>query len=143
MANNLLILASLGVLGGIFASGATSSTGSMAQPPAGRVAAVDSSARAGSRFIFLEVRQAPVPLMRNVRLSPASRASADVPAAGGEPQPQDDQDRKAAKAAAELDGYKRVSIVGKAGNGAWRAKAYRGTTEVRLTVDSTGRVSLD
>jgi hypothetical protein len=56
---------------------------------------------------------------------------------------QDEVDRKVAKAAAELDGYRRVSIVGKASNGAWRAKAYRGTTEVLLTVDGTGRVSMD
>ena len=42
-----------------------------------------------------------------------------------------------------MDGYKRVSIMGKASNGAWRAKAYRGSTEVLLTVDGTGRVSMD
>jgi len=60
-----------------------------------------------------------------------------------EVQAQDDLDRKAAKAAVELDGYKRVTVLGKASNGAWRAKAYRGTTEVRLTVDGTGRVSLE
>ena len=59
-------------------------------------------------------------------------------------QTQDDLERKAAKAAIELDGYKRVSIVGKASNGAaWRAKGYRGTTEVLLTVDGTGSVSSD
>jgi hypothetical protein len=56
---------------------------------------------------------------------------------------QDDLDQKAAKAAAELDGYTRVSIVGKASSGAWRAKAYRGSTEILLTVDGTGRVSMD
>ena len=56
---------------------------------------------------------------------------------------QDDEDRKAAKTAAELDGYKRVSILGKASNGAWRAKGYRGTTEVLLNVDGTGRVSME
>jgi hypothetical protein len=56
---------------------------------------------------------------------------------------QDDLDRKAAKAAVEADGYKRATLVGKASNGSWRAKAYRGTTEAWLTVDGTGRVSLD
>ena len=45
--------------------------------------------------------------------------------------------------AVEMDGYKRASIVGKTSNGAWRAKAYRGTTEVSLIVDGTGRVSLE
>jgi len=56
---------------------------------------------------------------------------------------QDDLDRRAAKAAAEEDGYKRVTIIGKASNGAWRVKGLRGTTEVLLTVDGTGRVSMD
>jgi hypothetical protein len=36
-----------------------------------------------------------------------------------------------------------VSIVGKVGNGAWRAKGYRGTTEVLLKVDGAGRVSME
>ena len=62
---------------------------------------------------------------------------------GTEQQAQEDLDRRGAKEAIELDGYKRVSIIGKASNGAWRAKGYRGTTEVLLTVDGTGRVSLD
>jgi hypothetical protein len=34
-------------------------------------------------------------------------------------------------------------VLGKASNGIWRAKAYRGATEVRLTVDGTGRVSME
>jgi len=56
---------------------------------------------------------------------------------------QGDLDKQAARAAVEADGYKRATLVGKASNGSWRAKAYRGTTEVWLTVDGTGRVSLD
>jgi hypothetical protein len=60
-----------------------------------------------------------------------------------ESQKRDDLDRKAAKVAVEMDGYKRASILGKTSNGAWRAKAYRGTTEVSLIVDGTGRVSLE
>ena len=56
---------------------------------------------------------------------------------------QDDPDRKAAKAAVEADGYKRATLIGKASNGGWRAKAYRGVTEVWLTVDATGKFSLD
>ena len=62
---------------------------------------------------------------------------------GTEQQAQEDLDRRGAKETIELDGYKRVSIIGKASNGAWRAKGYRGTTEVLLTVDGTGRVSVD
>ena len=53
-------------------------------------------------------------------------------------QAQDDLDLKAAKAAIEADGYKGVSLLGKGTDGAWRAKAYRGTTEVHLMVDGTG-----
>jgi hypothetical protein len=50
---------------------------------------------------------------------------------------------KAAKMAVEADGYKRVTVLGKGPKGAWRAKGYRGTTEVLLTVDGAGRVSMD
>lgn len=47
----------------------------------------------------------------------------------------------AARAAAEADGYKRVSIVGKGSDGAWHVKEYRGATEVLLIVDGMGRVT--
>ena len=50
---------------------------------------------------------------------------------------------RAAQAAIEANGYKRVSVLGKATDGTWRAKAYKGTSEVQLTVDSTGRVSAE
>jgi hypothetical protein len=56
---------------------------------------------------------------------------------------QDNLDERAAKAAIEADGYKRVSVLGKGADGTWRAKAYRGATDVRLTVDAAGRVSAD
>ena len=49
----------------------------------------------------------------------------------------------AAKAAIEADGYKRAKVVRQGENGLWYAKAMRGTTEVSLTVDATGRVSLE
>jgi hypothetical protein len=52
-------------------------------------------------------------------------------------------DKKAAKVAVEMDGYKRVTIAGRTSSGGWRAKAYRGATEVLLVVDGTGRVSTD
>ena len=91
----------------------------------------------------MEARRDPVPLVRNVRVPSASSSPLDKPAAGTEQPAQDDLDRRAAKAAAELDGYKRVSILGKGRSGTWRAKGYRGTTEVLLTVDGTGRVSMD
>ena len=97
----------------------------------------------------LKVRRAPVPLVRTVR--PSTVTPNDVNAltpsaeqkAEDERKVQDDLDKKAARAAVEADGYKRATLVGKSSNGSWRAKAYRGTTEVWLTVDGTGRVSLD
>lgn len=104
----------------------------------------------------VEARQDPVPLVRNFPPPPSLPAPANVSAVSEElqtqPQPTqtetqtqtpDDLDRNAAKAAVEADGYKRVSIVGKRSDGAWRAKGYRGATEVLLTVDGTGRVSMD
>ena len=96
----------------------------------------------------LEARRAPVPLVRTVPLSAVTPAVNDLTPlaeqkAEDEEKVQDDLDKKAARAAVEADGYKRATLVGKASNGSWRAKAYRGTTEVWLTVDGSGRVSLD
>ena len=97
----------------------------------------------------LEARRAPVPLVRTVRLSAVTPNAVNdlTPSAEqkaeDEQKVQDDLDKQAARAAVEADGYKRATLVGKASNGSWRAKAYRGTTEVWLTVDGTGRVSLD
>lgn len=48
-----------------------------------------------------------------------------------------------AKAAIERDGYKRVMVLGRASDGNWRAKAYRGVSEVFLTVRSDGTVSIE
>jgi hypothetical protein len=74
---------------------------------------------------------------------PAATPSANrVSAVGVEARPKSILDRNAAQAAVQADGYKRVSILGKESNGAWSAKAYRGATEVLLSVDPTGRVSM-
>ena len=144
MANNFFILGTLTALGWVFVNGSPPSMEPTARPP--QVVAVNSSmtssATAG-RSPALEAHQDPVPLVRNVRISPTSPALTDTPRAGIEQQAQDDLDRKGAKAAIELDGYQRVSVIGKGSNGAWRAKGYRGTTEVLLIVDGTGRVSVD
>lgn len=98
-----------------------------------------------SRRLVPEIRQDPVPL--TPRAEPLSRSSSSIDQTrAGEilqRQPQDESGSDAAKAAAEADGYKRVSIIGKAGDGAWRAKGYRGETKVLLTVDSAGRVSME
>lgn len=90
-----------------------------------------------------EARQAPVPLVRSSRTTYEPPKPKEAQAVDPEAQAQDEVDRKAAKAAIEADGYKRVTILSKRGNGSWRAKAYRGNTEVQLTVDSAGGVSAD
>src|SRR5262245_12160696 len=146
MANNFLILGTLAVLGWVFVDGSPPTRDPTAQLPASRVAVASSST---TPYVMpgqsppLEAHRAPVPLVRNVRMPSAPPVSADPPPVPTEQQVQEELDRKAAKAAVELDGYKRVTILGKASNGAWRAKGYRGATEVLLTVDGTGRVSMN
>ena len=143
MANNFLALGALVAFGWLFANPPLPE--STSRPAASRATTTEpaiASYAVANRNV-LEPRRAPVPLVRNIRAPPASPTAPDAPAPEAEAQAQDDLDSKAAKAAVELDGYKRVTVLGKAGNGTWRAKAYRGTTEVRLTVDGTGRVSLE
>ena len=143
MTNNFLVFGALVAFGSILAQVPLSEPASL--PAASRATTTDSAAPSyavASRDV-LETHHAPVPLVRNVRAPAPTPASFDVPVPGEETQGQDDSDKRAAKAAIEADGYKRVSVLGKAGNGAWRAKAYRGTAEVQLTVDGTGRVSTE
>jgi hypothetical protein len=91
-----------------------------------------------------EARRAPVPLLMKPRptieqpLFDADAVGPEVPAkiGGG-------AGESAAKAAIEADGYKRAKVVRQGDNGIWYAKAMRGTTEVSLTVDAGGRVSLE
>ena len=84
-----------------------------------------------------------MPLVRSTKVFAAPAGQIELPIETIESQKQDDLDKKAAKLAVEMDGYKRVTRVGRTGSGAWRAKAYRGATEVLLVVDGTGRVSTD
>ena len=85
-----------------------------------------------------------MPFVRTVRQLPVKASAPEGAALASEAKAQDDADEKAAaKAAIEADGYKRVNVLGRSGDGIWRAKAYRGTTMVGLTVDGSGRVSLD
>lgn len=146
MANNFLVLGTYAAFGWVLVSGAPLATKPTAQSPASHVAATASST---TPFVTaggsptLEARQAPVPLVRSFRPPPVPAKPADeAPAPTEQPAPEP-LDSNAAKAAVELDGYRRVTIVGKANNGGWRAKGYRGTTEVLLTVDGAGRVSMD
>jgi hypothetical protein len=143
MANNFLALGALVAFGWMFAN--TPLPEPTSRPAASRTTTTEpaiASYAVVNRNV-LEPRRAPVPLVRNVRASSASPTAPAAPVPDAQVQAQDDLDSKAAKAAVEADGYKRVTVLGKAGNGTWRAKAYRGATEVRLTVDGTGRVSLE
>lgn len=90
--------------------------------------------------IELRAHQLPVPVVRSVPARLATtpldeRSPSEVTAPS-----RNSLDRQAAKSAIEADGYKRVRIVDKGANGTWRAKAYRGATEVEVVVDSAGRV---
>jgi hypothetical protein len=90
---------------------------------------------------LMEAHRPPIPLMRNARVLATAAATPEVAVADADVQPPDNLDVGTAKAAIEADGYKRVSVLGRGGNGSWRAKAYRGQTEVELIVDGAGRVS--
>ena len=98
----------------------------------------DSSSPIGTRAHFPVVRRitvsprAPIP---TVEPTPESGA-AELPA-------RDELTGTAAKAAVEADGYKRVIVLGRGPNGAWRVKGHRGNTEVLLTVDEAGSVTLN
>ena len=141
MANNFLLLGLSSVVGWFFISGPPSME-PRERSPVLWVTVIDPYAFShvsAARSPALEMRREPVPLVRNSRPSPIWPPS-EFSVAAAEQQAQDDLDQRAAKTAAEIDGYKRVSILGKASNGAWRAKGYRGTTEVLLSVDGTGKV---
>jgi hypothetical protein len=92
----------------------------------------------------MPVARPPVPFLRQPRRVSTSPAQPETPEATAEEDEEADAlDMEAAKAAIERDGYKRVKILDKAGNGGWRAKAYRGVAEVFLKVDSHGAVSAE
>ena len=94
---------------------------------------------------LVEVRGAPVPLQIRERppvvLAPAvENVSATSPTGLV---PMDAESGTFAKSAIEADGYKSVRNIVPGPDGTWRARAFRGKTEVMLTVDSEGRVSAD
>lgn len=76
------------------------------------------------------------PLLDSPPSSIASRPAAVEPVPARGP-----LDRWAIRAAIEAHGYESVDVLGRGTDGSWRAKAYRGQTEVRLVVDGMGRVS--
>ena len=142
MANNFLTLGTLAAFGWAFVNSTPPSTELTAQLDASHIVAADSWKTANAASPVLQARRAPVPLVRNFRRPTEARPPGAATTETQQPV-QDDLDKRAAKAAVEADGYKRVTVIAKAGSGAWRAKGFRGATEVLLTVDGTGRVSMD
>ena len=143
MMNNLLGVIVVGGLVGTFVLAPTPEPAlrSVASRPASTDVATASPAVVASNT--LASQHPPVPLVRSPRALPATAVSPEVRANQMEVQSQDRSDRTAAQAAIEADGYKGVTVLGKGTDGTWRAKAYRGKTEVQLTVDGAGRVSTE
>jgi hypothetical protein len=108
----------------------------------------------GQRRASVDVRQAPVPLQVRTRTPVAlpiidtgetyAKGEAGVTSAKGDKSnvTGDKSSENAARVAIEADGYKGVEVLRKGDNGLWHAKAFRGKTEVLLTVDSRGTVTL-
>ena len=148
MANNLFVLIMLWGVGCLMA---------YSRPAYGADAAPAIKSNANGNSGAIEMRRAPVPLVREITTTPWSPAPTVEPAsklpaaatkptggAGAEEPPARDVLRaEGAKAAVEADGYKRVTVLGPRPNGTWRVKAYRGDTEVVVTVDGTGTVTLE
>ena len=144
MTNNyLLSLIALAALAWAFVD--PSVTEPRPRADASRAATSDpaSAPHATSELNLLEARRPPIPLMRKFQAPVTIVTAPEVAMADADVKTPDNSGVGTAKAAIEADGYKRVSVIGRQGNGTWRAKAYRGQTEVQLTVDETGRVSLE
>ena len=148
MANNLFVLIMLWGVGCLMA---------YSRPAYGADAAPAIKSNATGNSGAIEMRRAPVPLVREITtpwspaptVEPASKlpAAAAKPTggAGAEEPPARDAllAEGAAKAAVEADGYKRATVLGPGRNGTWRVKAYRGNTEVVVTVEGTGSVTVE
>jgi hypothetical protein len=149
MANNLLVLVMLWGVGCLLTNG---------EPAYGADAAPATKSDATGSSGSIEMRRAPVPFVREIvtaprppvpELEPASRpptsAAEPTGGAGAEEPPARDAlfAEGAAKAAVEADGYKRVTVLGPGPSGTWRVKGYRGNSEVVVTVDGTGSVTME
>jgi hypothetical protein len=136
MMNNLFNAIVIVALVGTFVMAPVSDPAPTAPRPAATEPPVISRTTAMS--VDLPANQPPIPVVRSVR--PSSPAAAEVPL-NEAALPPPGMDRSAAKAAIEADGYKGVNVLAREPDGTWRAKAYRGATEVQVTVDGAGRVS--
>jgi len=148
MANNLFVLIMLWGVGCLMA---------YSRPAYGADAAPAIKSNANGNSGAIEMRRAPVPLVREIMttprpvvptVEPASRpptaAAEPTGGAGAEEPPARDALRaEGAKAAVEADGYKRVTVLGRGPSGTWRVKAYRGDTELVVKVDDAGSVTME
>lgn len=127
MKRALIILPLLAVMAGV-------ASAQVQQPPARAEA---SPTRMAPTVV---ARQAPVPMLLTSR-SPALAPTA----AGADSGPTETTSRHlseaSARSAIEADGYRMPQMVAKGADGAWRARALRGTVEVSLRVDAQGNVT--
>ncbi len=153
MINNLLSVIVLAGLVGTFVLAPAPDPQSVASrpppstAPAARAVAAAPDVAAGSPAVVasntLNSQHPPVPLVRNPRALLATTISSEAQPKVAEGQPSDGGNKVAARTAIEADGYKGVTVLGKGADGTWRAKAYRGNSEVQVTGDGTGRVSIE
>jgi hypothetical protein len=90
----------------------------------------------------VETRRQPVPVLWTNRTSIAP-PPVDPDTAVADDTAHGQIAESAAKAAIEADGYRAVRILQRGAGGEWRARALRGASEVGLTVDESGNVSVD
>ena len=98
----------------------------------------------------VDVRQAPVPMQPRQRAPLASASDypnefyAKAQALNAQPSvPSDRWGESAARAAIEADELQGCAGFRRGDNGVWHAKAFRGKTEVQVTVDARGAVTSD
>ena len=96
------------------------------------------------RYTFEDTAEVPVPTVEpasrppTAAAEPTGGAGAEEPPARGAP-----LSVGAAKAAVEADGYKRGTVLGLGPSGTWRVGAYRENTQIVVTVDGTGSVTME
>ena len=97
-------------------------------------------ARSGPSF---GATRPPVPVVLSPRrlIVPANETASTPSPSAADTVPAGNMKEAAAKAAIEADGYKGVRALVRGSDGAWKASALRGQTEVLLSVDRTGSVS--
>ena len=112
------------------------------QPPTTTLLSQASTQIARSTVVA-DATRSPVPVHLSTRrpfVPPAEAAGTSSLPSADTPPPRNVTEL-AAKAAIEADGYKGVRALARGPDGTWKASAWRGQTEVLLSVDPTGTVS--